>query len=293
MRLVIIICLLASYISVYSQIQSDSSVQQLPLQIRNVNPFAVVAGGSKGIGFAIAESLAKRNYNLVLIARHEEPLKEAKATLEKAYNIQVEILMHDLSLEKSATEIARWCQQRSLPVKVLANVAGLGGDRDYLQLTLDSLRYMVNLNVESCMALTLTMLPLLEANAPAYVLNVASMAGLAPIPSKNMYAATKSAVINFSYALRYQLKPKRISVSCLAPGPVFTKPQIIKETKKNLGWLGMQMAVPPARVGELAVRKTLKRRMLIIPGTLAKMSSVVIRIMPKRLAAKIYNGVGK
>jgi short-subunit dehydrogenase len=292
MRLVITLCLLASYVCVHSQNNADSTAQKT-FSIRNSNPFAVIAGGSKGIGYAIAEALAKRSYNLVLIARHEGPLKNAKEKLEKAYNIQVEILMHDLSLEKSAEEIANWCKEKNLPVKMLANVAGLGGGRDYLQLTLDSLRYMVRLNVESGMALTLSMLPLLEANAPAYVLNVSSMAGFAPIPTKNMYSATKSAVMHFSYALRYQLKPKRISVSCLAPGPVFTKPQIREETKRTLGWLGMQMAVPPARVGEIAVRKTLKRKMLIIPGTLTKLSSVVIRILPKRMAARIYNGVGK
>jgi uncharacterized protein len=293
MRFIITICLLASYICVYSQGQSDSTTQRLLFSLDNEYPFAVIAGGSKGIGFAIAESLAKRKYNLVLIARHEGPLNDAKEKLEQAYGVQVETLMFDLSRETSADEIASWCRERDLPVKVLANVAGLGGDRDYLELTLDSLRYMVNLNVESCMALTLTLLPLLEKNAPAYVLNVASMAGLAPIPSKNMYSATKSAVIYFSYALRYQLKPRRISVSCLAPGPVFTKPGIKEETKKTLGWFGMRMAVPPARVGEIAVKKTLKRKMLIIPGTFTKLSSVVVRVLPRRWVTRIYYGVGK
>lgn len=293
MRLFFTACVLACSMCVLSQDMPDSTVRNSSFVIKNSQPFAVVAGGSKGIGFAIAEALAKRNYNLVLIARHQGPLNEAKKNLEETYAIQVETLVHDLSKEESAHAIAAWCRSRHLPVKMLANVAGLGGDRDYLELTLDSLRYMVNLNVESCMALTLTMLPLLEEQAPAYVLNVSSMAGLAPIPSKNMYSATKSAVIHFSYALRYQLKPKRISVSCLAPGPVFTKPQIKEETKRTLGWFGMQMAVPPERVGEIAVRKTLKRKMLIIPGTLTKLSSVAIRVLPRRVVARIYNGVGK
>jgi short-subunit dehydrogenase len=258
----------------------------------NSLPYALVAGGSKGIGYAIAEALAKRNYNLILIARHEDALVSAKQKLESAYGIHVEILMHDLSLEESATEIAAWCTARNIPLKVLCNVAGLGGDEDYLSLPLDTLRYMVNLNVESCMALSLTLLPLLEKNAPSYILNVASMAGFAPIPSKNMYSATKAAVIFFSYSLRYQLKKKKISVSCLAPGPVFTKPHIKKQTKKTLGWIGMKMAVPPARVGEIAVRKTLKRRMMIVPGTLAKVSSSLVRILPRRMVTAVYSRVG-
>jgi short-subunit dehydrogenase len=175
---------------------------------------------------------------------------------------------------------------------MLCNVAGYGGAHDYLSLPLDSLRYMVRLNVESCMALSLTLLPLLEKNAPAYILNVASMAGFAPIPVKNIYAATKSAVIFFSYALRSQLKNKHISVSCLSPGPVFTKPEIEADTKKKLGWFGMQMAVAPKKVGEIAVRKTLKHRLMIVPGTLAKISSFFIRLLPRRWVVALYGKVG-
>jgi short-subunit dehydrogenase len=272
---------------------SFSHVKSVTDSTSQAGHYALIAGGSKGIGFAIAEALAKRNYNLVLIARNYDTLSIAKRKLESKYGIQVELLSYDLSLESSAEAIATWCIKRDLKLKMLCNVAGLGGDEDYLQLSLDSVRYMVNLNVESGMALTMLLLPLLEKNSPAYVLNVASLAGLAPIPSKNIYSATKASVIYFSYGLRYQLKPMKIKVSCLAPGPVFTKPQIVKETKRTLGWLGMKMAVPPSRVGEIAVRRTLKGRMLIIPGTLAKLSSIAIRVMPRRMAAAFYSRVGK
>lgn len=255
--------------------------------------YALVAGGSKGIGFAIAEALAKRNYNLVLIARGKDTLAIAKKKLEGQYGVHVETLSYDLSLTTSAPAIAQWCNERRLKLKMLCNVAGLGGQEDYLALSLDSTRYMIDLNFESGVALTMTLLPILEANSPAFVLNVASLAGLAPIPSKNIYSASKAAVIYFSYGLRYQLKPKKIKVSCLAPGPVFTRKSIKRETKRTLGWVGMQMAVPPGRVGEIAVRKTLRGRMLIIPGTLAKLSSVIIRVMPRRLASAVYNRVDK
>ena len=152
---------------------------------------------------------------------------------------------------------------------------------------------MVRLNVESAITLTYALLPLLEKNAPSYILNVASMAGFAPIPVKNIYSATKSAVIFFSYSLRYQLRDRGISVSCLSPGPVFTKPEIVKDTKDKLGWFGMKMAVPPKRVGEIAVRKTLKKRMMIVPGTLATITAFIIRILPRRVIVSIYDKVGK
>jgi uncharacterized protein len=263
-----------------------------PFNVKDSLPYALVAGGSKGIGYAIATALASRHYNLILIARGYDSLAAAKSKLEALYPIHVEILSYDLSKEESAREIAEWCTARNIKLKILCNVAGLGGEKDYLTLSLDSLRYMVNLNVESCMAMSLLLLPLLEKNAPSYILNVASMAGFAPIPAKNMYSATKAAVVYFSYGLRFQLKEKKVSVSCLAPGPVFTKPSIKETTKKSLGWFGMQMAVPPKKVGEKAVKKTLKKKMIIVPGTLSNISSTIIRTLPKRWVAGIYNGVG-
>jgi uncharacterized protein len=260
-------------------------------------PYALVAGGSKGIGYGIALALAKRGYNLILIARHMDTLQKAKVKLEFSYPVHVEVLAIDLAYENSATEIANWCIERNINLKVLCNVAGLGGANDYLSLSLDSLRYMVRLNIESCMALTLVLLPLLEKNArkdnPSYVLNVASMAGFAPIPVKNMYSSTKSAVVFFSYNLRYQLEEKHISVSCLCPGPVYTKPEIVKDTKAKLGWFGNAMALDPGYVGEYAVKKTFNGRLIIVPGTLAKISSSVIRFLPRRWVTGIYNKAGK
>jgi len=291
LSLVIALCLIGKAIAQMDEpiVASDSlEIGSNPSNVKDSLPYAMVAGGSKGIGYAIALALAKRNYNLILIARGYDSLVAAKNKLEALYPIHVEILSYDLAKEESAPAIAKWCIARNIRLKVLCNVAGLGGEKDYLTLPLDSLRYMVNLNVESCMAMSLLLLPLLEKNTPSYILNVASMAGFAPIPAKNMYSATKAAVIYFSYGLRKQLKKKKISVSCLTPGPVFTKPQIKKVTKEKLGWFGMQMAVPPKKVGEKAVKKTLKKKMIIIPGTLAKISSTVIRTLPKRWMVGLY-----
>jgi uncharacterized protein len=255
--------------------------------------YALVAGGSKGIGYGIALALAKRGYNLILIARHWDTLQNAKTTLEAKYHIHVDILAMDLSFDSCAPAIAKWCTERRIRLKILCNVAGLGGANDYLSFPLDSLRYMVRLNIESCMALSLTLLPLLEKNAPSYILNVASMAGFAPIPVKNMYSATKSAVVFFSYSLRYQLKDKHISVSCLCPGPVYTKPEIINDTKAKLGWFGNKMALDPETVGEVAVKKTLSKKLIIVPGTLAKISSSLIRFFPRRWVVNLYGSAGK
>ncbi|MCH5715441.1 SDR family oxidoreductase [Niabella hibiscisoli] len=84
-----------------------------------------------------------------------------------------------------------------------------------------------------------------------------------------------------------------MSVSCLAPGPVYTKPEIVKDTKEKLGWLGDFMEVAPARVGEIAVKKTMKGKMIIVPGKPARFVSNIIRALPRRWAAGIYYTLGK
>ncbi len=220
--------------------------------------YALVSGGSKGIGFAIAEALAKRKYNLVLIARGIEELQTAKNKLETEYKIHVEILPYDLSKSESADEIGKWCNERNLELKMLCNVTGIGKAEDYLVIPLVDTLYMLKLNTEPAVSLTFYLLPVLQKNSPSYILNVSSMAGLAPIPVKNIYSATKSAIIFFSYALRYQLKKQNISVSCLCSGPVFTKPEIEKDTAQKLGWFANKIAIPAKQVGEIAVSKTLK-----------------------------------
>src|SRR5688572_4768667 len=127
-------------------------------------PYALVTGGSKGIGYAIAAALARRNYNLILVARDINGLSAAKSKLEALYPIHIEILSYDLSVEESAGLIAQWCIDRDIKIKMLCNAGGLGGEKDFLSLPLDSLRHMVNLNLASSMAMSLMLLPLLEKN---------------------------------------------------------------------------------------------------------------------------------
>ena len=253
--------------------------------IKNDNPWALVSGGSKGIGYAIAAALAKRNYNLVLIARNEETLRNAKSKLESGFAVQVEILIQDVSKENAAASIASWCTEKNISLKMLCNVSGIGGSADFLTNSLSESLYMLHLNTEPAVSLIYHLLPLLRKNQPSFILNVSSIAGFGPLSVKNIYSATKSAMIFFSYSLRYQLQKENISVSCLCPGPVFTKPSVKEETIQKLGWLGKHMAVAPDRLGEIAVARTLKKDMIIVPGFLAKTVSVVIRSLPMRWMA--------
>jgi len=249
--------------------------------------WALIAGGSKGLGFSIAKALAKRKNNLLLIARNEAELLTSKEQLQSQYNIQVNILACDLSLPESAALIADHCKAGSLEINILCNAAGLGGAKDFPNLSLNELRTMISTNLESAVSLCFLLEPLLKQSAPSYILNIGSMAGFAPIPIKAVYASTKSALLIFSYSLRNLLKPAHISVTCACPGPIFTKPSIEEETVRQLGWFGKKMALKPDDAGEVIVRAMLNGKMNVVPGKLAKLVSFFLRIIPNGLITRL------
>lgn len=247
--------------------------------------WALVAGGSKGIGLSIAEALARRKYNLLLVGRNPDDLLLAKNLLEKNYLIEVETYGCDLSVTESSIKIRDWCSNSRFKINILCNVAGSGGSGDFPDLPVKDVSTLLRTNLESTIALSSILIPQLKANSPSYIMNVGSLAGFAPLLIKSIYASAKSAVLSFSYSLKYLLKPNNISVSCLCPGPVFTKPSIANETMKQMGWLGKYMAMEPALVGEIAVRGMLRRKMIIVPGRLATLISYVLRLSPDQFIA--------
>lgn len=249
--------------------------------------WAFIAGGSKGLGFSIAKALAKRKYNVLLIARNQQELIVSKETLQGLYPIQVEILACDLSLPESADIIYKYAVNKDIEINILCNAAGLGGAKDFLNLPLNELRKMIRTNLDSSIALCFVLLPILKQSVPSYVLNIGSLAGFAPISIKSVYSSSKSALHFFSYSLRDLLKPYHISVTLACPGPIFTKPSVEKETIHKLGWFGKKMAVIPDEAGEVIVRALLKGKMIIVPGKLAKMVSYLLRLFPNGIIARL------
>jgi uncharacterized protein len=257
------------------------------LQTLIVMTWALIAGGSKGIGLSIAKALARRNYNLILVARDADILLDVQRQIENIFDIEVDILACDLSLPSSAELIFTWCSDNRRDIDILCNSAGMGGTKDLPYLSIDELRKMVTLNFESAVVLSSLFVPLMKSSSPSYILNVSSMAGFSAISIKSIYSATKSALISFSYSLKYILKPFNISVSCLCPGPVFTKPAIKEETIRQMGWIGRQMVMESDVVGELAVKQMFEQKMIIIPGKMAKLLCYVLRILPMSFVARI------
>ena len=253
--------------------------------------YALITGASKGIGKSLAESLAKRKYNILLVARSEELLKENAAELEKKYGIKTAVLALDLSAPDAAKKIAEWCTANNFDVTVLVNNAGYGLGGAFHTLPLADQLNMMQLNMQSLVSLTYLMIPVLKkTQQKTYILNVGSTAAHQAVPYLGVYSATKAFVLSFSRAIFHELKDENISVTCLCPGPTDTNfidranMGVLKEMAAKFEW-------PPAKVAKVALSGMFAEAVEVIPGFMNRVSYAFIKLMPKKVAEKIAAGI--
>lgn len=254
--------------------------------------YALITGASKGIGKSMAHELARRQINLLLVARSEKALQELAATLRQQYGIQADSLAVDLSLPTAASQVSQWCFDKGYPVFILINNAGYGLWGRFDQLALSEQRNLMQLNMQTPVDLTYELLPLLKKQPKAYILNVSSTSAYQAVPTLSVYAASKAFVLVFTRGLRYELRNSRVSVSCLSPGATATNfieragmPKAIQATAEKFEMTSDEVA----RIG---IDGLLKGKAEIVPGLLNRLTVKATYLLPKwlteKLAANIY-----
>jgi len=254
--------------------------------------YALITGASKGIGRSIAIALAKRKYNLLLVARSAPELSALKLELSAQYGISVEVYPIDLSVRGSAKLVATWCNDNAFPVAVLVNNAGFGVWGKFDSLSIDEQLNMLQLNITALTELTYYLLPLLKRNQQGYVLNVSSTAAYQAVPTLAMYAASKSYVLSFSRAIRYELKDSSVSVTCISPGPVGTG-FAERAGLSVINDIAEKFNMDANVVAEIGVKAMFNKRAEVIPGFTNIISAYANRILPKSLIEKITAGIYK
>lgn len=254
--------------------------------------YAVITGASKGIGKSIAKSLAKRGYHLLLIARSEDELTQLAQEISLQYQVEVNTFPIDLALSDSANAVVDWINQHEYKVTILINNAGYGLWGSFANLNLEEQLQMCRLNMDTVVQLCHLLLPLLLREKQSYILNVASTAAYQAVPTLAIYSATKSFILSFTRALRFELKNTPVSVSCLSPGPVdtgFAKRAGLDAFSKMAEKFNMK----PDHVAEIAVKGMLAKKSEIIPGFSNVISVYANRILPKAMIEKIAAGIYK
>ena len=248
--------------------------------------FAVITGASKGIGKAIAHELAKRGCDLLLTSRSENLLSELAAELTEKYKCTVNTFAADLSDSAAPQKLYNFCIEKKFPVNILVNNAGYGLWGNFDALKLDDQLNMLRLNNEIIVRNSYLFLDLLKKQKHSYILNVASTAAYQAVSTMAVYGASKIFVLNFSRALRHELKGTGVSVSCLSPGTTSTE-FMERAGQQALKKRADKVAMTAKEVAEIAVRGMFKGKAEIIPGFINWISVKVIPFMPKKLVEKI------
>jgi hypothetical protein len=184
---------------------------------------ALVTGASAGIGAAIARELAQRNHNLILVARSKDKLDALAESLHGEFGVRAEVLGCDLTKATSRQRLPGRIESLGLTVNVLVNNAGFATGGPFHQSDAERELDQVRLLVEAPVALTSAFVPEMVRRGTGAILNVASTAGMQPLPYSAGYSAAKAYVLTFSEALHHELKSAGVTVTALAPGPVSTE----------------------------------------------------------------------
>ena len=185
--------------------------------------FALVTGASKGIGKHIAVELAKRKIDVLLVARSKNLLEELAKTLQDTYGIKAAYLAVDLADRNAPLQVYNWCADNRYDINILVNNAGYGLSGLFEKYPVNDHVDNMQVNVVSLVQLTALFLPMLKRQpSKAYILNISSAAAYQAVPFLAVYAASKSFVLSFSRALRYELKKTNVSVTCISPGATDT-----------------------------------------------------------------------
>lgn len=181
-------------------------------------PVALVTGASSGIGEAFARNLASRGYDLVLVARREERLRNLAGDLLRHHRCRSLCLAIDLSAAEGPARVASAVESAALHVGLLVNNAGFGTYGEFHSRSLESEVGQIEVNVRALTALTrLFVPPMIDRHAGA-VLNVGSVGAFVPMPYMSVYSATKAFVLSFSEALNAELSGLGVHVMCVCPG---------------------------------------------------------------------------
>lgn len=238
---------------------------------------ALITGASSGLGREMARALARRGWDLILVARREDRLCELAASLDA----HVQTITLDLAQKGSCRALFNMVGDQD--IDLLVNNAGKGLFGPFDETDLHAELEMLSVNVRAVHILTKLFLPGFKARGRGHILNVASVAAFLPGPLMTSYYASKAYVLRLSQGIAEELRRSgsRVKISVLCPGPVRT------EFNDVAGVAFTTPGLACADVAEYAVAQTLRGRQMIVPGAQMKFVHVARRLVPEQLLARI------
>ncbi|HLT80280.1 MAG TPA: SDR family oxidoreductase [Cyclobacteriaceae bacterium] len=184
--------------------------------------YALVTGGTSGIGYELAKLLAKDGYNLIIVARSKTDLERVATEFKSEYGIDVLTIPKDLFVRQNAFEVFDLVKAHNIQLDILVNDAGHGHYGEFVSTDLDMELQIIDLNIASLVILTKLFLKDMITRGKGRILNVSSIASKMPGPWQSVYHGTKAFVQSFTEAIRSEVKDTGVTITALLPGPTDT-----------------------------------------------------------------------
>jgi uncharacterized protein len=241
---------------------------------------ALITGASSGIGKEFAKQLAGRGYELVLVARREDRLKE----LAESLPVTAHAVPCDLGTE--APELFGRVEELGVAVDLLVNNAGFGLRGRFSELPVERQAEMARVNCEAVVVLTGAFLPGMLERGRGGVITVASTAGAQPLPYEAVYGASKAFATNFTEALHAELRGTGVKALAVNPGPVPTEWQQVAGYE-DVGGEMMPGAIPADQVVREGLEAYDKGRRAMVPGRFFRNFMRLNAVTPRRVKLEV------
>lgn len=252
--------------------------------------WAVVTGASSGLGVEFARSLARRNINVVLVARREAPMQQLADELRLAYGVDVMVESMDLGESISAEALQDSLDRRGIQPEILVNNAAFGLSGEFLQQDATRIHQMLQLDVLALVSLTHVFGRKMKEGGRGHILLVGSLAAYQPTPLMAAYGAAKNFVLAFGEALHVELAPA-VGVTVVSPGLMETEFfGVAGFTPKESLKSSMMTAKDVAEAGIVAMYAG---KTSVVIGRLNKLAAFSTRFFSRNAQAKIVYRMSK
>jgi len=262
---------------------------------------AIVTGAASGIGEALAHGLAVRGSHLVLLDRDADRLAGVAAAIRARYPpVEIDTVVADLADQHATARAGRQLAGTHPQTTLLINNAGvvMGGRFD--QLTLEEFGWVVDINFRAVVTLTHHLLPVLRSHPGSHLANLSSIFGIVAPPGQTAYCASKFAVRGFTEALRSELAPDNVGVTCVHPGGIATRIATTarygsgvseSEAARGRARADRILTIPPSTAAAAILRGVELRRPRVLIGWTARVPDMLARVAPTghgTLLAKVF-----
>ncbi len=252
--------------------------------MKNDGQYALITGGTSGIGYELARLLAKDRYNLIIVARDENELSSVAADLGQQFGVDVITISKDLFDPQNAFDLYDEVRAKGIEISILVNDAGQGYYGEFVNNDIHRELDIINLNISSLVVLTKLYLQDMVSRGTGRILNLSSIASKTPGPFQAVYHGTKAFVQSFTEAVRSEVKKSGVTLTALLPGATdtdffnkadMTQSKIVQEGKLD----------DARKVAEDGYEALMKGDDMVISGMKNKLQVAMANITPDEQVA--------